>query len=244
MKDEQRRDVSAFLRKGAWFGALAAGFQDLILDRSDVRSYRKGQVVSRQGDPPLGLSALLEGRIWMVQHVGTDAENLVHVAAPGFWFGELAVLTGHPAVLTFLARTPVRTLLLPRAVFDEIAAANPAFYKAVAHLAFHRYAITLRHVAEAHRLTAEGKLRAVLADRAEMQCWDDPAEGPVDLNLSQDELARLTGLSRQTLNPLLQHLQERRLLEVGYCRIRVLDSRALRTGKERGPETGTRRRSR
>ena len=80
MKDEQRRDVSAFLRKGAWFGALAAGFQDLILDRSDVRSYRKGQVISRQGDPPLGLSALLEGRIWMVQHVGTDTENLVHVA--------------------------------------------------------------------------------------------------------------------------------------------------------------------
>jgi CRP-like cAMP-binding protein len=74
----------------------------------------------------------------MTVQVGTDTEQLVHVAEPGFWCGELAVLTGQPAAVTFLARTPARTLLLPDAAFEELAARHPAFYRAVARLALGR----------------------------------------------------------------------------------------------------------
>ena len=228
MDDEQRRQVSAFLRKGMWFGQLPEVTQARILDRSVVRSYRKGQAVTREGDPPLGLSVLLAGRLWLVQHVGTEREHLVHVVEPGFWFGELAVLTGRPAAVTMVARTPARALCLPRQAFEETADQDPRFYRAVVRLAMGRYALALRHISESHRLAAEGRLCAVLADRAEMRRWDRPDEKPVCLTLSQDELARLVGLSRQTLNGLLQKLQKERLVQLSFRCIRVLDLAGLR----------------
>jgi CRP-like cAMP-binding protein len=228
MDDAQRRTVSAFLREGAWFGGLGVELQDLILDRSEIRSYRKGEAVSREGDPPLGLYAVLEGRLWLLQHVGRDTENLLHVAEPGFWGGEFAVLTGRPVAVTILAHTPARTLLLPRTAFEEIATFHPPFYRAAAQLALSRFGIMLRHVSEAYGATAEGRLRLVLADRAEMRQWDRLNERPVCLTLSQEELARLSGLSRQTLNGLLQKLQNDGLIDVAFRRIYVLDLAGLR----------------
>ena len=228
MDDAQRRTVSAFLRAGSWFGGLGGELQDLVLDRSEIRSYRKGETVSREGDPPLGLSAVLEGRLWLLQHVGTDTENLIHVAEPGFWIGEFAVLTGRPVAVTFLAHTPARTLFLPRARFEEIATLHPSFYRAATKLALSRLEIMLRHVSEAYRATAEGRLRLVLADRAEMRLWDRPNERPPCLTLSQEELARLSGLSRQTINGLLHELENQGLVDTAFRSIRVLDLAGLR----------------
>lgn len=228
MDAAERRAVSAFLREGTWFRGLDPDVQDLILDRSKNQVFRKGQVISREGDPPLGLSAVLEGRLWILQHVGTDTENLLHVAEPGFWTGEFAVLTRRPAVVTIVAHTPARTLLLPFAAFEEIATLHPHFYRAAAQLALGRFGLMMRHIAEAHRSTAEGRLRLVLADRAEMWTWDHPNETPVHLTLSQEELARLAGLSRQTLNGLLQELRSKGLIELSFRSICVLDLEGLR----------------
>jgi CRP/FNR family cyclic AMP-dependent transcriptional regulator len=228
MRQDDRRQVAAYLQKGAWFGALGSDVQNLILDHSVVRSYAKGRVINHQGAPPLGLSALLEGRVWVVRHLDADTEHLIHVAEPGFWFGEWAALTGRPAAVTFIARMATRTLLLPQRAFTELTARHPALYRAVAELVLARYAVMLRHVAEAHRSTAEGRLRLVLADRTEMRRWDHPDERSPSLKISQEELARLVGLSRQTLNGILQKLEAAGLVKVTFRSIRVLDPEGLR----------------
>jgi CRP-like cAMP-binding protein len=47
------------------------------------------------------------------------------------------------------------------------------------------------------------------------------------LNLTQDELANLAGMSRQTANRALNALQERGLISLALNRIKVLDDTAL-----------------
>ena len=74
----------------------------------------------------------------------------------------------------------------------------------------------------------------MLADRAEMRRWDHPDERPLCLSLSQEELARLVGLSRQTLNGSLQKLQAAGLVEVAFRTVRVPDPEALRSSATQG----------
>ena len=52
--------------------------------------------------------------------------------------------------------------------------------------------------------------------------------GPVTLHVSQAELARSAGLSRQALSGMLRRLQQRGLIEIGFRRIVVRDEDALR----------------
>jgi CRP-like cAMP-binding protein len=89
-------------------------------------------------------------------------------------------------------------------------------------------ALAFRYASEKNALPAETLLRARLAGLAEMRRFDLSLDGPVALALSQDELAQLTGLSRQTVNRLLKELEEAGLVELGSRTIRVLDPSRLR----------------
>jgi CRP/FNR family transcriptional regulator, cyclic AMP receptor protein len=204
-------------------GASRLALQQLILSRSVVRKFAKGQVISVEDSVPKGLFAVLEGQVHLVREVGTGDEALMHVGEPGYWFGEFAVLTGRPTVATVLAHTPVRTLLLSKAQFDRIVADDPRHYEAFARLALDRYAILIRAFAELRDLAPEPRLRGRLAAMARVRQQDRPSAAPVSLAVSQGDLARMVGVSRQTLNALLGKLRQEGLIEVEFRRIRVLD---------------------
>ncbi|MGH7291449.1 MAG: Crp/Fnr family transcriptional regulator, partial [Myxococcota bacterium] len=132
------------LREGAWFNQLPAALQEEFVRRSVVRSYRRGQVVTRAGTRLDGLYGLLEGRLQVVRAVGAETEDLIHVGEPGFWIGEYSLLTGADAVVSTLASTAVRVLVLSRREFERLIDVEPRWIRPFATLALERYALVIR----------------------------------------------------------------------------------------------------
>lgn len=211
-----------FLRRGRWFASLPALLQSTIVERTIARSYGKGAFIIEEGAPPRGLFALLEGRVHVVRGIAESDQALIHVGEPGMWFGEHGLLSGRSALASIVATTNVRTLLLPVAEFQRIVAEEPRHYPQFAALLFERYATVFRYASEARAVPAEDWLWTRLQDLAANRRRDAQVEGPVDISVSQTELATMVGVSRQTLCMLLGRLQERGQIDVGYKRIRVL----------------------
>jgi CRP-like cAMP-binding protein len=237
--DEQQQ-IHRFLSAGEWYGGLPAALQALILARSAVRKYAKGQVISLEASVPKGLYAVLDGMVHCVREVGDGEEALIHVCEPGFWFAEYGALTGKTTLGTFLAHTPAKVLLLPKVQLDRIVADEPRYYEAFARLALDRYAILVRMLSEIRELSPAARLSGRLALLAQMRMKERPHSGAVSLTVSQADLARMVGVSRQTLNVLLGKLDAAGLIEAGFRRIRVLDAARLadpRTAAE-GKEVG------
>jgi CRP/FNR family cyclic AMP-dependent transcriptional regulator len=222
VQTDEQREIRRFLSAGDWFGGLPAALQELILSRSTVRKFTKGQVISLEGSQGKGLYAVLEGDVHLVRDVA-DQEALLHVAEPGFWFGEFALLAGQLTVVTAIAHSTVRALMLPKAQFDRIVEEDPGHYQAFAKLAFERYATLLRLFVGVPELSPEARLRQRIAAMVRQRQKDRPNAAPVSFALSQGDLARMVGVSRQTLNAILGKLQEKRLIEVSFRRILVLD---------------------
>ena len=212
---------------GEWFGGLPPALQELILSRSVVRKYAKGQVISIEESVPKGLFAVLEGQVHLVREISTGDEALMQVGEPGYWFGEFAMLTGRPTVVTAVAHSPVRALVLSKAQLDRILAEDPRYFQAFATLIFDKYGALVRVFAELRDLAPESRLRARLAAMARLQMRAESGAAPVSLAVSQADLARMVGVSRQTLNVLLGKLREVGLVEVEFRRIRVLDAARL-----------------
>jgi CRP-like cAMP-binding protein len=228
MDEAQQARIGALLRKGEWFAGLPPPLQALILDRSITRSFAKGQVVQREDCPPLGLIAILEGQVSILRHVGDDEPALIHVAGPGFWFGDSAALTDE-ALVSAVAQTPVKALLLPKREFDRILAQEPRYYPFFIENSLARLRILLRYFAETVRLSPEYRLRLRLADLADHRRGETATDGPaVELDIAQAELAQLVGLSRQRLNRLLKALERDGWIELAPRRIRVRDPNGLR----------------
>ena len=227
MHADETQEIHRFLSAGEWFGGLPGALQGLILDRSVVRKYAKGQVISLEGCGSKGLFAVLDGMVHAVRQVGDGEESLMHVCEPGFWFAEYALLSGKATLITFLAQTPAKMLQLPKAHFDRIVAEEPRYYEPFARLALDRYADLVRVFAEVRDLAPEARLRGRLAVMAQMRMKERPLTGAVSLAVSQADLARMIGVSRQTLNALLSKLHQTGLIEVGFRCIRVLDAACL-----------------
>jgi CRP-like cAMP-binding protein len=225
---QSRAEVGGFLRQGAWFGALSQRLQDEILTRSTIRCFPKGQMFQVEDGEPIGLVAVLEGRALLLRHVDDATPALVHVAAPGFWFGESAVLDG-VTLVTAIAQSAVKALVLPKADVDRIVADEPRYYPAFAAIILARYRTLVRFLAEARGLSSDDRLRLRLADLAEMRRLDLAIDGPVvRLDMSQAELGAMVGLSRQKLNARLRALQDEGWVAVSPRRIDVLDADGLR----------------
>jgi CRP-like cAMP-binding protein len=220
--------IFRLLKQGGWFGGLPAALQRLILQESTVRTYRKGQVIVREGEPTKGMFAVLEGRIRGVRAVGDGGEVLLHVGEAGFWFGYYSLFHRRPSVGSIVADTQVRVLHLPPARFERIVADEPRYYREFADLALEHYAMLFKYVVDLPGLRPEDRLRVRLADIAAVRRRDRPSHGPVSVNVSQSDLASMLGVSRQTLSALLGQLQTRGLIEVGFRSIRVLDEARLR----------------
>jgi CRP-like cAMP-binding protein len=221
-------EIFALLRQGAWFGGVASALQQQIIRRSSVRAYAKGQYIIRAGDPSKGMFALLEGRVHLVVHTVDDAEVLVHVAEPGFWFGHYALLTGKPSHGSVIAAAPSRTLLLPVAEFEAICALDGDYYRQVNRYMLSMYDYLFRYLAETQSLASERWLALRLADLSAMRRADLPTPGPVEIRVPQAELATMIGVSRQTVGQLLARLEARGAIAVKFRSVVVLDEAALR----------------
>lgn len=225
--DDSRR----LLQDGAWFGSLPAALQDEILDGAVIHRHRRGAILSRENSPPQALCALLEGQLHFFGRIGNgdgDGDHgLLHVGEPGLWFGEYAVLTDQPTILSVVAKSAVRVLELPKAQFDRIVNGNPLYYRHFARLALDRYAWLIKSCIELSELGPEQRLRRRLATMARLRVQERSDAVVPTLGVAQGELARMIGVSRQTLNGLLQRLAGEGLVELGFRRICIPDPGAL-----------------
>jgi CRP-like cAMP-binding protein len=226
--ESQSRNLQV-LAADEWFGGIPTELQELIVRRSVVRTYGRGEVIYRQDSAPKGLCAVLEGRVRFVRTLPGGEERLFHVGEPGFWFGEFAILGAGRTLLTVVGDTDVHVLVLPKAQFDRIGEDQPLFYKAIALLMAERYGALTRYLTAAHGFAPQERLRARLEEMLSLQKHSGPAAGPITLNVSQTDLAVMIGVTRQTVNALLRELQREGVVETSFRCIRVLDPARLRS---------------
>ena len=205
-----------------WFGTLPEQLQSGIVSRSRLMTFRKGEVLIRQGDVAKGMHALLAGHTHHLCQVSEKEEVLLHVGDPSMWVGEYPLLSGLRSNGSVVASVPSRTLFLPAGEFEAIVDEEPRHLRHFSRLLAYRWGVAFRFLAESHGLTPEGWLLSRLNGLIDIQRSGANTEPRLDtVSISQSQLANMVGLSRQTLNGLLKRLAKRGLIDTGFRSIRV-----------------------
>ncbi|HXD42602.1 MAG TPA: Crp/Fnr family transcriptional regulator [Ramlibacter sp.] len=211
--------VARFLRLQPWFAALDAQRQDQVIRHSFTLHARRGEVVLRAGDPPQGWYALLSGFVKLQSPALNEQMAALLALTGGEWFGEDAVMQRQPRRYEVVALRDSELLCLPRAQFDELLCTNPAFNRAVLGHLNHRLG-QMVSIIESQRT---GTLEQRLALHLSRAFW----HGLRKLNLCQEELGSLAGMSRQTANRGLKELERRGLVTLRFGRVEAVDQGAL-----------------
>jgi CRP-like cAMP-binding protein len=156
----------------------------------------------------------------------------VRILKAGEFFGELALLDGQPRSASVEAMCPTVVLTLHRSTFLHIMNDYPSIAASVLEAMAARLRITTVHAEQMANLPASQRVVRQLRELAVRYGIADGGAIRIDLHLTQDDLASLSGTTRETVNRVLAHLRDQGLIRVERARVSVLNMRQLEETRE------------
>jgi len=210
---------------------LFRGLSDIALERiaslAARRAYRKGSAIFAQGDPGDALFGVASGRVRISASGAGGQEVFLNIMEPGDTFGEIAVMDGLTRTAGATALDDVTLIVIKRTDFLQLIEREPQLAIHLLKLLCERLRWTSELVEESAFLAGPARLAKRLLILASLH-GRSARVGYLELRISQAELARFLGISRQIVN---QHLSEWRRhgwVELGRSQIVIRNTDALR----------------
>ena len=100
-------------RRHQLFPILEPAEVDRVRRFGKVSSYRAGEALAKVGEISPGLTVILAGQVDITQRDQSGRRTLIVSYGPGAFMGELAQLSGRPALVDAHAQGPVEALVIP-----------------------------------------------------------------------------------------------------------------------------------
>lgn len=191
-----------------------------------------GDVVVRQGDPIDHLFLVTRGVVRLSAVTREGREVVVGLLGPGDLFGESSLI-GQPSPVEARAVGSTDLVPLPLGNVREVMRHHPSTAEELLRLVAARLHRTSRALEEALVATVPARVSNRLRDLARTHGVATPDGVQIGFPLTQDELARMVGASREAVNRTIAALASRGLVRTAGRRFVIPDPGAL------GPETGS-----
>jgi CRP-like cAMP-binding protein len=187
------------------------------------QSFERGEMIFLQGSIGSILYIIVSGqvRIYTISEAGQ--ELALTIFRNGDFLGELALLDGLPRSANAQAMRPTTTLTLHRAAFLHTIEACPPIAAAVIEAMAARLRQTNVYAEQLSSLSAPRRVVRQLLGLAAQHGIAEGSETRIDLRLTQDDLASLSGTTRETVNRVLGLLRDQRLVRVERTRVSILN---------------------
>jgi CRP/FNR family transcriptional regulator, cyclic AMP receptor protein len=186
----------------------------------------KGRTLYRRGDPSDGLYAVLGGAV-AIGSVGMDGkEALLAVLGPTAWIGEISLFDGLPRPNDATAASRTLLLHVPAAALRDLLDATPRYWRDFALLMAQRLRLSFENTEAMTLLPAAQRVANRLLVIA--GGYGGLNASQTRIRVSQDSLASMVSLSRQTTNQLLRSLESQRIVSLKSGEIAILDFDRLR----------------
>jgi CRP/FNR family cyclic AMP-dependent transcriptional regulator len=215
----------ALLARHPFFAALSEDEARELLERAPVRRLRAGEVVFRRGDPGDGLYGVLAGSILIVAESAEGRELILNRHAGGEIFGELALLDGKGRSATAVAYEASELVHVGRAKLLAFLGRKPeAMIRIIAFVCGRLRRIT-DLVEDATFLDVPARLAKQVVSLIDVE--QASPDGSFTLRITQNDLARMLGVSREFVGKQLVAWREAGIVELGRRRLTIRNARAL-----------------
>jgi len=196
------------------------------------RPFRRGETVFQKEEPGQSLFVVERGtvRIFLPTPQGNDLT--LAVLAPGDFFGDMSLLDGRPRSASAAATFDSSLLVLDRQAFIALISSRPSAAMAVLGVVAQRLRETDEMASDLAFLDVGGRLAKKLLDLAASHGVQQRRGILLDLRLTQEELANMIGVTRESVNRHLSEFRRTGLVQTVGRKFVVLDSDGLRERSE------------
>lgn len=183
---------------------------------------RAGEVVYSAGDPPGGLYCVVSGSLRVSLAPGAEGPYFAHLFRPGTWSGEGPAITGGNRVVGLSAAKESTLLHLPLPAFHELMREDPGRWRYIAGLTFINLVTATGAIVDLMVRDDLKRVVSVLLRLGGYRAIAPNAPGPIDVDVSQEDIASMANLARTTAGSILRRLEADGLVELVYRRVIVV----------------------
>lgn len=220
-------DALALLKHLPLFRELGDGLLAGLAAHLRRRAFRHGTMIFHKDQAGDALYVIESGKVRIFLPAERGEELSIDLLGPGDVFGDMALLDGQPRSASADASEDTVTYTLGREEFQKHLAASPALASALIALLSTR----LRHVMEYTEtlafLDVHGRIARTLLDLAERYGVAAADGTEIDFDLTQAELARMVGATRERVNRALASFRAQGVLEIHGKKIVIRDPKRL-----------------
>lgn len=209
------------------FAGLTDEDLQAVAEVAVTRRFLTGDVVFREGDPGdtcyivrVGLARAIR------QHTDGRSITLAHFG-PGDIFGELAMFDAEPRSASVDVIEDAEVVAIPARDMQRMMREHPGIAVKLNAALAQRLRDTNERLARQSFQTVQSRVAAVLAQMVAGAREDGLTEGDVVITLTQADLAKLAGSSRESASRFLATLERSGVITQGRGRLTVHDPEAL-----------------
>lgn len=222
---------SEFLLSMTWMKALPPSVSDRILADAYATLHDAHAVVARRGQPVDSWIGVASGLLKVVVDFESGKSVLFTGIPEGSWVGEGSVLKREIRHYDLVAMRPSRVVHIPRATFHWLLTVSFDFNRFIIDHLNERLAQFMATVQTDRMIDPVSRLCRSIVGLYNPVLY--PTRTPV-LNMSQEELGELAGLTRQRTNYAIQSLAAEGLVQTQYGALLVRDLEGLRRRSANG----------
>ncbi|UUP16928.1 Crp/Fnr family transcriptional regulator [Nitratireductor thuwali] len=217
----QKEDAA---RAAIWSGELTEGELDRAARGLIERHYPKGSYICHRGDKLDYWTGVAVGLV-KISAISAHGKAMTFAgAASGSWFGEGSVLKDEPRKYDLVAIRDTRLAMMQRSTFMWLYENSTGFNRFLVRQLNERMGQFIATIEYDRILHPKARVARNLS------WFFNPVLYPRienEIEISQEELGLLAGVSRQVVNRALKELEEEGLLRSAHGRITVLRPEAL-----------------
>jgi CRP-like cAMP-binding protein len=200
---------------GCLFSCLSGEALKLFREGSNLRNYRRGQIIQHQGDEPAFVFCIRTGFVKLYKTTPLDHEVVVRLLGTCDVAGFRPVLAGERISVFAEALEPCEVCIIPKSVFLSVFDASAALHAAI-----------LKYMAREWRISEEGwlaslsdstehRVQSVLSQLARRRkIFPKTKRGAITVSVPRVEIARIVGVTPSTVSRVLRGLAKRGMVKL------------------------------
>lgn len=219
-------DECKTLNKGMLSGVCSHVLTDMT-DNKTCTMYKKGQVLFHEGTRPLGVFCINQGMV-KVYKTGMDGkEQIIQLAKEGDLLGYRSMIGEELYPVSAETLSEASVCFIPKTDFLNALNNDPDFNQKLLKAVCKELGVMAESITNIAQRSVRERLAITLLLLKDTYGTEPSNDGPVEINLTREDMANMVGTATETLIRLLHDFKEEKLIETNGRKIKVLNSKAL-----------------
>lgn len=204
-------------------GTLSPELDTILRQHARRQRLAKKEILFACGSPPEALYCVDRGMVRLCVTSADGREAVLGLVTPGHWFGEASVFSGQARAHDAFAVVQSELLVLPAQALHLVVDDRPDFLLQFLRLMGLRYKLTLERMDSAVLQSLPIRLARKLLEQCALESRSACPPSTAQLDVSQESLGHMLGVSRQSVNKVLKQWESQGLVQVSYRNLLVRD---------------------